>query len=141
MKQRIRVERQLCTSVYCHSFSFSQQLKIFESQNQPREKNWTPKIPTRKSFGPTKHLREKILDLRNTHEKKFETHETPTKARWHDATRPMRPTMLREPLNLAHSFQKKLNIQNIQRKLSIQRKLDEKNCVDNKIFLEYVHHE
>ena len=32
----------------------------------------------RKHFGPTKYPREKILDQRNTHEKKFRTHEIPT---------------------------------------------------------------
>ena len=46
---------------------------------------------------------EKILDSRNTHEKKFGTHEIPTKARWHDGTRPTRPTMVRDLRNLAHS--------------------------------------
>ena len=31
----------------------------------------------RENFGPTKYPREKILDPRNTQEKKFETHEIP----------------------------------------------------------------
>ena len=32
------------------------------------------------------------------------THELPKKARWYDGTRPTRPTMARDPLNLAHSY-------------------------------------
>ena len=74
-----------------------------------------------KKFGPTKYLPEKNLDPRNTHEKKNSdprnTHEKklcthkiptrknygPTKARWHNGTRPTRLTMARDPRNLAHS--------------------------------------
>ena len=51
---------------------------------------------------------EKIWDPRNTHEKKFETHEIPTrqtlgptKAQWHGGTR---STMARDPRNLRHSL-------------------------------------
>ena len=50
---------------------------------------------------PTKYLREKILDQRNIREKKFWTHEIPTKAR--DRTKTTRPTIARDPRNLAHS--------------------------------------
>ena len=39
-----------------------------------------------------------------THEKKLGTHEIPMKARWHDAAKPTRPTIARDPPNLAHSF-------------------------------------
>ena len=53
-------------------------------------KSWTHEIPT---------------------SKKIETHEIPTrkifgptKAQWHGGTRPTRPTMARDPRNLAHSF-------------------------------------
>ena len=46
----------------------------------------------------------KIVDPRSTHEKKFVTHELPTKARWHDATKPTRPMIACDPRNLAHSF-------------------------------------
>ena len=42
----------------CHFLSCGQQLKI-------------RKLPTRESLGPTKYPREKILDPRNTHEKKL----------------------------------------------------------------------
>ena len=81
---------------FCYSFSYSQQLKILESRNQPREKKlghmkyprnkisdprnthekkfWTNKIPTRKNFGVTKYIREKILDPQNIHKKKFWSH-------------------------------------------------------------------
>ena len=48
--------------------------------------------------------------LQNFHEKKFWTHETPTrknygptKARWHDDSRSMRATMARDSQNVAHS--------------------------------------
>ena len=59
----------------------------------------TYEIPTRKNLGPMKYPREKILDPRNPYEKIF----GPTKARWHDGTRPTRLTMARDPRNLAHS--------------------------------------
>ena len=32
------------------------------------------------------------------------TRELPMKERWYDGTRPTRPTMARDPLNLAHSY-------------------------------------
>ena len=53
----------------------------------------THKIPTRK-----------IEDPQNTHGKKLMTHKLPMKARWYDVTRPTRPTMARDPLNLAKSY-------------------------------------
>ena len=63
-----------------------------------------------------KYPREKLLDPRNTHEKKIETHEIPTKkilgptkGRWHGGTRPTRPTMARDPRNLAHSILNTVN--------------------------------
>ena len=52
------------------------------------------KYPREKNFGPAKYPRENILDQRNTHEKKFWTHEG-AMARWHephkthDGTSPM----------------------------------------------------
>ena len=66
--------------------------KTFEPTKCPREKFWTHEIPPIKNFGqtkyrlekiigPTKYPQEKKLDLRNTHEKKFRTHEI------HDGTR------------------------------------------------------
>ena len=106
--------------------------KYSRPRNTREKKFWTLKIPTRKYFGPTKYpLKvfgpttypwEKILNPRNTHEKKFWTHKMPTskgfgptkyprekkfgptQERWHDNTRPTRPTIARDPLNLAHSF-------------------------------------
>ena len=79
-----------------------------------QKKIWTHKIHTRrnfaatkysrkKNFGPTKYTREIIFDPRTNHKKKFRTHEIPPKARWHDDTRSTRPTMARDPLNLAYS--------------------------------------
>ena len=44
------------------------QEKKFRTQQYPREKFWTHKIPKRKNFRPTKDPREKILDTRNAHE-------------------------------------------------------------------------
>ena len=72
---------------------------FLDSQNTHQKIYWTHEIPTRK-----------ILDLRNTRKKKIYTQEIPTrknfgptKARWYDGTRPMRPTMASGPRNLAHS--------------------------------------
>ena len=53
---------------------------------------------------PTKYPREKISGLRITRKKHFRTLEITTKARWHDGTRPAKPAMTRDPLNLAHSY-------------------------------------
>ena len=80
--------------------------KKFCTHKYPRGKFWTDKVPTRKNFRPTKNPRGKILDPRNIHEKKFQTHEIPTKARWHDGIKPMRTTttIARDPRNLAHSM-------------------------------------
>ena len=44
----------------------------------PRKKIWIHEIPKKKNCGPTK-------------------------ARWHNGTKPTRPTMVRDPRNLAHS--------------------------------------
>ena len=103
----------------CHFCLCSQQLKIFESRNQPQQKKIGPtKYSREKKIGPTEYPREKLLDPRNTHEekleptkyprKKFWTHEIPTEARWHDGTKPTRPTIPRDPRNLAHCFLKTL---------------------------------
>ena len=90
--------------------------EIFESQiSHEKKRNWSHEIPLRKYVGPAKSRRGKITDQRTTHEKKFRTyeipheetvytHETPTKAQWHDDTRPTRPTMVRDPQNLVHSL-------------------------------------
>ena len=50
-----------------------------------------PQKPTRKTFGSTKYLREKLSDQRNTHEKKFRTNDG---------------TMARGPLNFSDGYQK-----------------------------------
>ena len=42
----------------------------------------THEIPKRKNFEPTKYLREKILNLRNTYEKKSWAHEIPTRKKF-----------------------------------------------------------
>ena len=63
---------------------------ILNPRNTQEKKLWTHEIPTRKNFGSTKYPWEK-----------FWTHETPTKARRHCGTR---PTMARDPRNLAHSI-------------------------------------
>ena len=59
--------RDLFISLFCHSFSCSQQLKIFEI---PTRKNLSHEIPTRK-FGLMNYQWEQILNPRNTHEKHF----------------------------------------------------------------------
>ena len=41
-------------------------------------KSWTQEIPSGKKLGETKYPQENILDSRNTHEKKFRTHEGTT---------------------------------------------------------------
>ena len=92
----------------------------------------THELFTRKNFRATKYSREKILNLRNTHErkswaykistrkilnprntqeKKFRTHETATrkkfiamKTRWYDGTRPRLTTIARDAQNSKHSF-------------------------------------
>ena len=72
---------------FCHSCSCSQQLKIFESRNQLQEKKWTHDILTRKNFGHTKYP--------------FGPRKYPLS---HDGTKPTRPTIARDPRNLAHTF-------------------------------------
>ena len=105
----------------CYFFSCGQQLKItkfwkfwgenFRPTKYPRvkildprktheRKLWNHEILTRKNLEPTKYLRENILKSRNTHEKNMQAHEKPTKAQWHDGTR---PTMARDPRNLPYS--------------------------------------
>ena len=76
--KRIRGLRCIFLFCFCHSFSLSQQLKIFESRNQPQEKKWTHEILTRKNFRPTKYPQEKISDPRIP-TRKFWTHEIPTR--------------------------------------------------------------
>ena len=105
----------------CYFFSCGQQLKItkfwkfwgenFRPTKYPRvkildprktheRKLWNHEILTRKNLEPTKYLRENILKSRNTHEKNIQAHKKPTKAQWHDGTR---PTMARDPRNLPYS--------------------------------------
>ena len=74
----------------------------------PREKILDPRNTHEKNLGPTKYPREKMWGSRNTHNKIFWTHRIPrrkifepTKAQWHDGTR---PAIARDPRNLAHSF-------------------------------------
>ena len=65
--------------------------KILVPQNIHEKKFWTHKIPTRQNFGATKY-----------HEKKIWTHEIPAKIQRHDSTRPTKPTIARDSLNVAH---------------------------------------
>ena len=79
----------LCISVFCHSFSCSQQLKIlnheiptrknFEHTKYPREKFFDPRNIHEKIVRPTIYPRGKILDPRNTHAKNFSTYEILTR--------------------------------------------------------------
>ena len=78
--------------------------KILDPPNTHENKFQTLETPTRKNFGHTKYPQENILDPRYTHEKKFWTQEIPTKGRWHDSTKPTRPTIARDPRNLANSL-------------------------------------
>ena len=83
---------------------------------------------TWKSLNHEISYKKKILDQRNTHGDKNQTHEIhtrkisdtwnthkkeylgPTKyPRWHDGTRLTRPRMARHPQNLAHSHKTMLN--------------------------------
>ena len=66
-------------SNFCHTFSCNQ-LK-------------TMKLATRK-----------INCINEMLTKNFWTHEIPTNTRWHNGTRPTRPTRERGPQNLAHSY-------------------------------------
>ena len=54
-------------------------LFVFYKSSLKIIKFWTNETPMRKNFGSTKYPQEKILDPRNTHEKKFETPEIPTR--------------------------------------------------------------
>ena len=72
--------------------------KILHLQKTHETKIWTYKTLTIKNVGPTKYPREKISDPRNTHEKKFRN----SLGTMIDGTKPMRPTMARDPQNLAH---------------------------------------
>ena len=94
-----------CISVFLTLAGSHLKCKVFESQNQVQEKKQAKYSQEKKSDPPNTH--EKNF---GTHEKKFQTHETPrdnfrpTRARWHDGTKPMRPTIARDPRNLAHSI-------------------------------------
>ena len=81
--------------------------RILDPRNSHEKKIWTHEIPTKNNFRPTKYPGEEIWNPRNTCEKKHWTHEISTrknygttKAWWYDGTR---PTMARDPRNLAHS--------------------------------------
>ena len=75
------------------------------------KENWTHETLTRKIFGNTKHSREKNLDPRNTHEKKFQINKIPTRKnieptkqpQRHNCSRLTRLGMARDQRNLAHS--------------------------------------
>ena len=94
-----------------HLFILIPHLNIHEVPTKhPQEMILDPRNTHGKTSGPTKYPREKISDARNIHDKKFRTQEAPTtknsgpsKAQWHNRTRPTRPTMARDPWDLAHS--------------------------------------
>ena len=115
-----------------YEITYERKFWIHEPTKFSWEKFWTDEITTRKNLGSTKYPRkkvgltkyppekiwdplQKISDTRNTHKKIFSTNEMPTKAQWHDSTRPTRPTMAHDPRNLAHSLKLPalLNIKNI----------------------------
>ena len=87
--------------------------KISDPRNTREKESWTHKIPTRKNFEPRKY-RHDILDPQNTHEKKFGILEIPTRKNFGHAKYQLRkisdlrihncarPTMARDPQNLAH---------------------------------------
>ena len=109
LEQNTQFEMYLYFSVSCHSSSCSQQpkitklavrkkmwptrVKILDLRNTNEKNVCTYKIPTRKTFVPTKHPREKKLDSQNTHKKVLDprsTHEkkfrTPKYSRSHNGT-------------------------------------------------------
>ena len=96
----------------CHFLSCGQQLKIRKLPTReslgptkyPREKILDPRNTHEKKLGPTKYPGESFLGPRNTHEQKFWAHEIPTKARWRDGTKPTRPMMTHDPRILAQSL-------------------------------------
>ena len=118
----MRFEMHLYISVFCHSFSCSQQLKIFESRNQSHiqtlrdtrthihKHKWPHEIPTRKILDPQNIHEKKTWTHEIPSRKKIRTHETPTREyfgptkypRWQDGTSSTRPTMARDSQHLAH---------------------------------------
>ena len=68
---RFGIEYAASDMFLCHIFSCDQQLKFTKL---PTRENFEP---TRKSFGATEYLQEKILDLQNTHKKKCWTNKIP----------------------------------------------------------------
>ena len=79
-KCKFEIEYEVSDIFLCYFFSCSKHQKIM-------------KLPTSKDLEPTKYPREKIGDPWTTHEDTM-------------GTRPTRPTMARDPLNLAHSYLK-----------------------------------
>ena len=85
-----RIEMYLHFSVLCHFSSCSQQFKSIDEISYEK-KNWTQEYLREKimdlrntheeKFCVTKYPREKVLNPQNNHEKKYRAHETPTKAR------------------------------------------------------------
>ena len=123
-RNRFGIEHEVWDIFLCHFFSCSQHLKItklitrenFGSTKYlreknlgctkcPRERTLDPRNTLEKKFGTHEIPTRKYLEpTKNTHVKKFSTHEIPTKARWHGGTRPTRPTMARDPRTSAHSL-------------------------------------
>ena len=87
--------------IYSQGTNETSTRKILNPQNALEQKFWTHEMPTRKNFGPTKYLREKISDPRNTHHKKF-SHIGMM------ARDPREPRQCLDPRNLALSLKGKL---------------------------------
>ena len=83
-----------------HSFPFFFFLCIHNLRTKyPRKKIRTHWILSKKKVRPIIYPREDNLDPRKTYEKNV----GPTKARWHNGTRPTKPAKAWDPQNLAHS--------------------------------------
>ena len=91
--------------VYLYLFSI---ILSYAASNRKFSKH---EISHEKKFVPTKYPHKKISNRwektsgpRNTLEKTFWTHKIPIYTRWHNCTRPTRPTMARDRQYLVHSL-------------------------------------
>ena len=78
--------------IYSQGTNETSTRKILNPQNALEQKFWTHEMPTRKNFGPTKYLREKISDPR---------------PHWHDGTRPTRTTTVPRPAEFSTLIKRK----------------------------------
>ena len=89
--------------------------KIGDSWSTHEKKFETLEIPTEKTRVPQTTHDKKLRTHEIPSKKKLVIHELPTKARWHDGTRPTRHTMAHDPLKVAHSYMGKY-VGNVMRK-------------------------